>query len=266
MYSTDSCCQWFMGLGFTILAFGSAITAFMTKGDNCRTPSLLAHLNLLVLFQLLPPFGRAMQRHTKVKVAVWLFATSLTTILTWPATVTMPLLGKIMAWIMVVATSVGGFYVFFLSKPRSSCYGHNHSIICFFFLFVLFLSLTVTYRGPRVNFNPTVEQIEFEMFEIVTCLDSLLLFWSVCLMEIIPLNSANKERMKFAVWGFATALIFMVVSQLVQIFPLPMEIVAWVMAAASSLSGFYGFFVQSESCRPAEADYATRNFPWVNVL
>ncbi|KAJ4757224.1 hypothetical protein LUZ62_067599 [Rhynchospora pubera] len=83
-------------------------------------------------------------------------------------------------------------------------------------------------------------------FITISFTDLLLLFWCLRLFERAAPGSVTRERIKVAVWSLATLLTLMFSSKVAILMPLPVAVVVWVMAAATSVGGFYAFFLLKE--------------------
>ncbi|KAJ3709058.1 hypothetical protein LUZ61_012763 [Rhynchospora tenuis] len=83
-------------------------------------------------------------------------------------------------------------------------------------------------------------------FITISFSDLLLLFWCLHLFERATPGSVTRERIKVAVWSLATLLTLMFSWKVAILMPLPVAVVVWVMAAATSVGGFYAFFLLKE--------------------
>jgi hypothetical protein len=127
------------------------------------------------------------------------------------------------------------------------------------FLFLTFNSGMAIYRS-----NGDAGSVAFV---VVSYLDLVALF--ACLRyyeQLDQQHSQKRARVKAGVWSLTTLLTIMFSYKVAEIMPLPVKLVVWSMAAATTCGGFYAFFVHSEkpvmpaaAPRPAAAKDAASN-------
>ncbi|KAF0910774.1 hypothetical protein E2562_004752 [Oryza meyeriana var. granulata] len=109
-------------IGFLGLAVNFALCIHRAEGDRGTVADVtFAYLNLLLLFWCIRQFDQAPHGSAargRIRVAVWLLATSLTAVFTWKVAALMPLPVAVMAWVMAAATVIGGFYGFFIHEDK----------------------------------------------------------------------------------------------------------------------------------------------------
>uniref|UniRef100_A0A0E0L7U6 Uncharacterized protein n=1 Tax=Oryza punctata TaxID=4537 RepID=A0A0E0L7U6_ORYPU len=113
---------WASLIGFVALAINFALCIYRAEGDRGAIAFVtFAYLNLLLLFWCIRQFDQAPHGSAargRIRVAVWILATSLTAVFTWKVAALMPLPVAAVAWIMAAATVVGGFYGFFIHEDK----------------------------------------------------------------------------------------------------------------------------------------------------
>ncbi|CAN6177731.1 unnamed protein product [Urochloa humidicola] len=83
-------------------------------------------------------------------------------------------------------------------------------------------------------------------FVVVSYLDLVALFGCLRYYERLDRHSPKRETVKAGVWGLTTLLTVMFSYKVAEIMPLPVKLVVWAMAAATSCGGFYAFFIHEE--------------------
>ncbi|EER88566.1 hypothetical protein BDA96_10G231000 [Sorghum bicolor] len=106
------------------------------------------------------------------------------------------------------------------------------------FLFLTFNSGMAIYRSNGDAGSVT--------FVVVSYLDLLALFACLRYYEQLDRHSPKRATVKAGVWSLTTLLTVMFSYKVAEIMPLPVKILVWSMAAATSCGGFYAFFVHDE--------------------
>lgn len=106
------------------------------------------------------------------------------------------------------------------------------------FLFLTFNSGMAIYRSNGDAGSVT--------FVVVSYLDLVALFACLRYYEQLDRHSPKRATVKAGVWSLTTLLTVMFSYKVAEIMPLPVKIVVWSMATATSCGGFYAFFVHDE--------------------
>ncbi|XP_006656635.2 uncharacterized protein LOC102718464 [Oryza brachyantha] len=110
----------------------------------------------------------------------------------------------------------------------------------------------IGFAGLAVNLALCIYRAEGDRgtiaFVSFAYLNLLLLFWCIRQLDRAPPphGSAARGRIRAAVWILATSLTAAFTWKVAAVMPLPVAAVAWLMAAATVVGGFYGFFVHEE--------------------
>ena len=108
----------------------------------------------------------------------------------------------------------------------------------------------IGFVGLAVNFALCVHRAEGDRgaiaFAAFSYLNLLLLFWCIRQFEQSPPGSAARGRIKATVWLLATSLTAVFTWKVAALMPLPLAAAAWIMAAATVVGGFYGFFIHDD--------------------
>ncbi|XP_020098013.1 uncharacterized protein LOC109716830 [Ananas comosus] len=120
-----------------------------------------------------------------------------------------------------------------------------------YFWFTLLGFIFLTYNSITAVYHSNGDR-GMAVFVVVSYLDLLLLFWCLRQFERAAPNSPQRERLKSAVWLLATLLTAMFSNRVAGLMPWPVAVLVWLMAAATILGGFYGFFLYRDDDPKAE--------------
>jgi hypothetical protein len=84
------------------------------------------------------------------------------------------------------------------------------------------------------------------LFVAVSYLDLLALFACLRHYERLDRHSPRREKVKAAVWSLTTLLTVMFSYKVAELMPLPVKLLVWAMAAATTCGGFYAFFIHDD--------------------
>lgn len=110
--------SWLSYLGFAFLTYNSVLAVYRSINDPWMVAFVVgSYVDLMSLFYFLRVFERTPEhspRRRWLKVVVWTLATTLTLMFSYKVAAIMPLVVKVIVWVMASATTLGGFYAFFI--------------------------------------------------------------------------------------------------------------------------------------------------------
>lgn len=113
--------SWLSLAAFAFLTFNTAIAVRRSIDDHGAVAfAVVSYVDLLCLFWCLRRFERANEQDKWwLKVAVWLLASLLTGMFSYKVAAVMPWPVAAILWGMNCATTIGGFYAFFVHRENS---------------------------------------------------------------------------------------------------------------------------------------------------
>lgn len=104
-------------VGFGALTCNSLLAIYKSQGDPGSVAFVVfTYAALLLLFHFLRKFERARPEDGgKVKAAIWVLSTLLTTMFASRVAPLMPSFVAAMVWLMAAATAIGGYWAFFVN-------------------------------------------------------------------------------------------------------------------------------------------------------